>query len=77
MKCSCRSGNDAIHALTKTRQVLRIELLGFDGDKAYASYSSFYYGDEADKYNLLLSGYSGNAGKSVYHIITNIQNEIA
>ncbi|XP_048770811.2 angiopoietin-1-like [Ostrea edulis] len=55
-------GNDAIHALAEEKQTLRVHLRGFDGRSAYADYSSFFYGNEAEKYHLLVSGYSGIAG---------------
>ncbi|XP_056001771.1 ryncolin-1-like [Ostrea edulis] len=55
-------GNDAIYYLTKTNQELRVELLSFDDEKAYALYSTFKVGDESSKYRLTVSGYSGTAG---------------
>ncbi|XP_061196048.1 fibrinogen C domain-containing protein 1-B-like [Saccostrea echinata] len=62
-------GNDAIHALTKDQdQELRVDLHGFDGGTAYAEYSTFYIGNEANKYKLTVSGYTGTAGDSLaYH----------
>ncbi|XP_062572004.1 ryncolin-2-like [Saccostrea cucullata] len=62
-------GNDAIHALTRDKnQELRINLQSFNGEKAYAVYSTFYIGDENNKYRLTVSGYSGTAGDSLaYH----------
>ncbi|XP_048770459.2 fibroleukin-like [Ostrea edulis] len=61
-------GNDAIHALAEEKQTLRVQLQGFDGTSAYADYSSFFFGNEAEKYRLLLSGYSGTAGDAlIYH----------
>ncbi|XP_061176974.1 fibrinogen-like protein A [Saccostrea echinata] len=59
-------GNDAIHALTKDQdQELRVDLKRFNGDTAYAEYSIFYIGNEADKYRLTVSGYNGTAGDSL------------
>ncbi|XP_061176977.1 fibroleukin-like [Saccostrea echinata] len=59
-------GNDAIHALTKDQdQELRVDLKRFNGDTAYAEYSTFYIGNEADKYRLTVSGYNGTAGDSL------------
>ncbi|XP_062577818.1 ficolin-1-like, partial [Saccostrea cucullata] len=59
-------GNDAIYELTKNKdQELRVELQDFDGDEAYAQYSTFYVGDESSKYKLTVSGYSGTAGDSL------------
>ncbi|KAL5011698.1 hypothetical protein ScPMuIL_010249 [Solemya velum] len=37
----------------------------FEGSSAYAHYSVFDVGDEASKYLLTVSGYSGNAGDSL------------
>jgi hypothetical protein len=39
-----------------------VDLTDFDGDKAYALYSTFRVGDESSKYELTVSGYSGTAG---------------
>ncbi|XP_062577817.1 techylectin-like protein [Saccostrea cucullata] len=59
-------GNDAIYELTKNKdQELRVELQRFNGDKAYAQYSTFYIGDEGSKYILTASGSSGTAGDSL------------
>ncbi|XP_061176990.1 ficolin-2-like [Saccostrea echinata] len=59
-------GNDAIYELTRNKdQELRVELQRFNGDKAYAKYSTFYVGDEGSKYILTVSGYSGTAGDSM------------
>ncbi|XP_056001220.1 ficolin-1-like [Ostrea edulis] len=61
-------GNDAIHYMTKTNQELRVELLSFADEKAYALYSTFQVGNESSKYQLTVSGYSGTAGDSlVWH----------
>jgi hypothetical protein len=58
------TGNDAIHALTKQRnQELRVQLIDFDGNEAYAKYSTFYIEDVHNKYRLHVSRYSGTAGE--------------
>ncbi|XP_061194792.1 angiopoietin-4-like, partial [Saccostrea echinata] len=58
-------GNEAIHILTtKKKQELRINVQNFSGSKAFAKYSSFSIGNESQKYNLTLDGYSGTAGDS-------------
>ncbi|XP_062570701.1 uncharacterized protein LOC134232727 [Saccostrea cucullata] len=58
-------GNDAIHTLTKDKtQQLRVDLKSHGGEQAYAVYTTFYIGDEANKYTLTVSGYSGTAGDS-------------
>ncbi|XP_061176273.1 fibrinogen C domain-containing protein 1-B-like [Saccostrea echinata] len=59
-------GNDAIHALTKNKnQELRIDLQSYDGEQVYAVYTTFYIGDEDNKYALTVSGYNGTAGDSL------------
>ncbi|XP_056001829.1 fibrinogen-like protein A [Ostrea edulis] len=58
-------GNDAIHYLTNINQELRVELLSFDDEKAYALYSTFQVGNESSKYRLTVTGYSGTAGNSL------------
>ncbi|XP_062578707.1 ryncolin-1-like, partial [Saccostrea cucullata] len=56
-------GNDAIHTLTKDKkQELRIDLEKFSRQKAHATYSTFYIGNEADKYKLTLGGFKGTKG---------------
>ncbi|XP_061176978.1 ficolin-1-like [Saccostrea echinata] len=62
-------GNDAIHALTKDQdQELRVNLQRFNGETAFAEYSTFYIGNEADKYRMTVSGYNGTAGDGLdYH----------
>jgi hypothetical protein len=58
------AGNDAIHALTKEHdQELRVQLKDFDGNTAYAQYSTFYIHDVNSKYRLHVSGYTGTAGE--------------
>ncbi|XP_062597081.1 ficolin-1-like [Saccostrea cucullata] len=61
--------NDAIHTLTRDKnQILRVDLQSFSGEQAYAMYSAFYIGDEANKYILTVSGYNGTAVDSLgYH----------
>ncbi|XP_061176958.1 fibrinogen C domain-containing protein 1-B-like [Saccostrea echinata] len=59
-------GNDAIHALTRDKhQELRIDLQRHNGEQAYAVYTTFYIGDENNKYTLTVSGYKGTAGDSL------------
>ncbi|XP_061176976.1 fibrinogen C domain-containing protein 1-B-like [Saccostrea echinata] len=59
-------GNGAIHALTKDQdQELRVDLQRFNGETAYAKYSTFYIGNETEKYTLTVSGYKGTAGDSL------------
>nr|XP_034338047.1 fibrinogen-like protein A [Crassostrea gigas] len=59
-------GNDMLHRLTSMNpQELRVDMERFNGEKAYAVYSNFSVGDEASKYQLQVTGYSGNAGDSL------------
>ena len=59
-------GNDNLHRLTATDDtILRVDLEDFDGNKAYAEYTTFKVADEADKYRLSIGGYSGTAGDSM------------
>ncbi|XP_061167448.1 fibrinogen-like protein A [Saccostrea echinata] len=62
-------GNEAIYALTKDKnQELRVDLHRHNGEQAYALYTTFYIGDENNKYTLTVSGYNGTAGDSLdYH----------
>ncbi|XP_065945222.1 microfibril-associated glycoprotein 4 isoform X1 [Magallana gigas] len=56
-------GNNAIHALTnKKKQILRIDLVKFSGERAHAVYSSFFVNDEANKYKLTLGSFNGTKG---------------
>ncbi|CAB3984479.1 Hypothetical predicted protein, partial [Paramuricea clavata] len=62
-------GLDRIHRLTKSGQnVLRVDLMDWTNDKAYAKYGSFSVASESDGYRLDLGSFSGNAGDSLtYH----------
>jgi hypothetical protein len=40
-----------------------VNLLSFDGDTAYAEYSTFRIEDEDRKYKLNVSGFAGTAGR--------------
>jgi len=42
-----------------------VDLEDFDGDIRYAEYTTFKVADEADKYRLLVGGYSGTAGDAL------------
>ena len=60
-------GNEKLHQLlSNTKQYeLRVDLGDFDGNKAYAKYSTFTVGPESDGYRLTVRGYSGDAGDSL------------
>ncbi|CAC5389865.1 Fibrinogen-like protein A,Ryncolin-4,Angiopoietin-related protein 7,Angiopoietin-related protein 1,Ficolin-3,Ficolin-1-B,Techylectin-5A,Ficolin-2,Ryncolin-1,Tenascin-R,Fibrinogen-like protein 1,Angiopoietin-1,Tenascin-X,Fibrinogen C domain-containing protein 1-A,Tenascin-N,Veficolin-1,Ryncolin-3,Tenascin,Fibroleukin, Fibrinogen C domain-containing protein 1,Techylectin-like protein,Ryncolin-2,Angiopoietin-related protein 6,Techylectin-5B,Angiopoietin-related protein 2,Angiopoietin-2,Microfibril-associated len=62
-------GNDKLHVLTSQGSYeLRVDLMDFNGDKAYAKYSTFYIGDQSTNYLLTVNGYSGTAGDALaYH----------
>lgn len=58
-----------LHSLTALNsQELRVDMERFNGEQAYAVYSSFYVGDEASKYSLQVDGYSGTAGKIIRYV---------
>ena len=58
-------GNDNLHRLTSADDVmLRVDLEDFDGNISYAEYTTVKVADEADKYRLLVGGYSSTAGDS-------------
>ena len=59
-------GNDNLHRLTAADDViLRVDLEDFDGNTAYAEYTTFKVANEADKYRILFEGYNGTAGDSM------------
>lgn len=59
-------GNDHIHLLTKTKDmVLRIDLEDFEGVREYAKFDEFYVANEFLRYRLSISGYSGTAGNAI------------
>ena len=45
--------------------MLRVDMEDFDGNIKYAEYTTFQVADEADKYRILIGGYSGTAGDSL------------
>ncbi|XP_063397333.1 fibrinogen C domain-containing protein 1-like [Mytilus trossulus] len=56
-------GNQKINDLTSQgKYELRLEISDFNGNKRFAKYSSFLVGNITTKYELKISGYSGNAG---------------
>ncbi|CAC5381226.1 Fibrinogen-like protein A,Ryncolin-4,Angiopoietin-related protein 7,Ficolin-3,Ficolin-1-B,Techylectin-5A,Ficolin-2,Ryncolin-1,Tenascin-R,Fibrinogen-like protein 1,Angiopoietin-1,Tenascin-X,Tenascin-N,Ryncolin-3,Tenascin, Ryncolin-2,Angiopoietin-related protein 6,Techylectin-5B,Angiopoietin-2,Microfibril-associated glycoprotein 4,Ficolin-1-A,Ficolin-1,Angiopoietin-4 [Mytilus coruscus] len=62
-------GNDKLNDLTSQGNYeLRVDLVDFNGDKAYAKYSTFNIGDQSTNYRLTVNGYSGTAGNALsYH----------
>ncbi|OPL33679.1 hypothetical protein AM593_01596, partial [Mytilus galloprovincialis] len=62
-------GNGKLHDLTSQGSYeLRVDLEDFNGDKAYAKYSTFNIGNESTNYILTVNDYSGTAGDALeYH----------
>ena len=58
-------GLDKIHRLTSNATELRVDMQDFEGNSAYAQYTSFSVGDSSSKYILSVSGYNGTAGDSL------------
>ncbi|KAK3083058.1 hypothetical protein FSP39_012771, partial [Pinctada imbricata] len=59
-------GNDVIHALTSSGKCeLKIEMVDLEGKYLWAHYQNFYIENEANKYVLRLSGFSGNTGNQL------------
>ena len=61
-------GLNKIHRLTNgsnTTAALRVDLEDFEGENRYAKYSTFQILDSSRKYQLNVSGYSGDAGDSL------------
>ncbi|CAC5397317.1 Fibrinogen-like protein A,Ryncolin-4,Angiopoietin-related protein 7,Ficolin-3,Ficolin-1-B,Techylectin-5A,Ficolin-2,Ryncolin-1,Tenascin-R,Fibrinogen-like protein 1,Angiopoietin-1,Tenascin-X,Fibrinogen C domain-containing protein 1-A,Tenascin-N,Ryncolin-3,Tenascin,Fibroleukin,Fibrinogen C domain-containing protein 1,Ryncolin-2,Techylectin-5B,Angiopoietin-related protein 2,Angiopoietin-2,Microfibril-associated glycoprotein 4,Ficolin-1-A,Ficolin-1,Fibrinogen C domain-containing protein 1-B,Angiopoietin-4 [Myti len=62
-------GNQRIHTLTaQGKSELRVDISDFNGNTAYAKYSTFSVGDASTNYKITVTGFSGNAGDSLrYH----------
>ena len=61
-------GLSKIHRLTAKASMLQVELGDFDGNTAYAKYSTFRVGNSSSKYTLTVDDYTGTAGDSLaYH----------
>ena len=59
-------GLSKIHRLTKEgSNTLRVDLGDFEGNTAYANYSTFSISDGSTEYILTVGGYSGTAGDSM------------
>ncbi|XP_052800830.1 angiopoietin-related protein 7-like [Mya arenaria] len=59
-------GNEKLHLMTRGKsRELRIDLEDFDGNKAFAKYSSFRILSEEHNYKLEVDGYSGSAGDAL------------
>ncbi|VDI83121.1 Hypothetical predicted protein [Mytilus galloprovincialis] len=61
-------GNRRMNKLTSQgKYELRVDISDFNGNQAYAKYSTFVVGDASTNYKLTVAGYSGNAGDSLYY----------
>ena len=61
-------GLNKIHRLTQAASTtLRVDLADFEGESAYANYSTFQVLDSSRKYQLNVGGYLGDAGDSMAH----------
>ncbi|XP_052799189.1 ryncolin-1-like [Mya arenaria] len=59
-------GNEYLHLMTRGQpRELHIDLEDFDGNKAFAKYSSFRIRSEEENYRLEVDGYSGTAGDAL------------
>ena len=59
-------GNNNLHRLIAADDVmLRVDLKDFEGNVAYAEYTTFKMADEAAKYQVSIGGSSGIAGDSM------------
>ena len=60
-------GLNYIHRLTYSAvQILRVDLEDFENNTAFAQYTTFTVANVTDKYQLLMSGYSGYASDSIF-----------
>lgn len=56
-------GNEILHSLTSQgKYEMRIDLIDFEGNTAFAKYKEFTIGDESSKFKILANGYYGTAG---------------
>ncbi|XP_076115693.1 ficolin-2-like [Mytilus galloprovincialis] len=61
-------GNENLHFLTSQYNYeMRIDLIDFDGNNAFAKYKEFAIGDESSKFKLTANEYYGTAGNSLAH----------
>ncbi|XP_078617590.1 uncharacterized protein LOC144885544 [Branchiostoma floridae x Branchiostoma japonicum] len=61
-------GNENIHLLTSQKDyILRVDMMDWEEQTAYAEYSFFRVSGESDQYRLYIFGYSGTAGDSMHY----------
>ena len=66
-------GLSKIHRLTKEgSNTLRVDLGDFEGNTAYANYSTFSISDGSTEYMLTVGGYSGTAGDDLNNNLNNL-----
>ncbi|XP_021164931.2 fibrinogen like 1B [Fundulus heteroclitus] len=58
-------GNERMYTLLSGKNLVKIDLMDWDGKKSYAYYENFRITDEADKYRLQYGQYSGKAGDAL------------
>ncbi|XP_029029054.1 fibrinogen like 1B isoform X2 [Betta splendens] len=59
-------GNEVIYSLlSEGKNLVKIDLMDWDGKKSYAFYENFRITNEADKYRLQYGQYSGKAGDAL------------
>ncbi|XP_018548086.1 fibrinogen like 1B isoform X2 [Lates calcarifer] len=59
-------GNEHIHSLiSEGRNLVKIDLMDWDGQRSHAFYENFRITDESDKYRLQYELYSGKAGDAL------------
>ncbi|KAI4877739.1 hypothetical protein NFI96_016174, partial [Prochilodus magdalenae] len=59
-------GNDHIHVLlNRGENVMKIDLMDWNGESSYAMYDNFRVADEKEKYRLYYGMYSGRAGDAL------------
>ena len=72
------TGNDKLHyLLSQGNYELRFDMEDFENQTRYVKYSSFSVGDEASKYTVSISGYTGNVGtkKITRYSYENVNND--
>ncbi|KAK9536595.1 hypothetical protein VZT92_006364 [Zoarces viviparus] len=59
-------GNEHMYSLlSEGKNLVKIDLMDWDGQRSYAFYENFKIADEADKYRLQYGPYSGKAGDAL------------
>ena len=62
-------GNNNLHyLLSQGNYELRYDMGDFENETRYVKYSSFNVGNEASKYTVSISGYTGNVGTNLNYM---------